>query len=510
MTKNRFAGATRARPSIWTRARSAVVDLGSNSVRLVVFEQAGRTPVAIFNEKAVLRLGRGLQSTGKLNPEGVAGALDVMARYNAIAHAMHADPFEVLATAAVRDATNGPAFVAELERIMPGVPIRILSGIEEAGYSAAGVLAGLPEASGTLADIGGGSLEIVRLEGGRLFSSQSLKLGVLRLQDRAGGDRLRAKTVVEADLATIPWIGTGAGRDLFLVGGAFRALARLHMAQEEYPLQIVHHYALPLEVARHFAGLVPDLPRRMIERVPGLRRRADDLPFAAVVLGRLLRAISPGRVVFSAQGLREGWFLDRVVPGLPATANPLIAEARALGLLLGRDPGLPAVLADWTAPLFTDETALERQWREAACELADTGSHDHPEYRAEQSFLRILRQPGSVLDHPGRAFLATAVAIRYDAEGDEPFITSVRPLLEERQFRRAERLGLALRLAAMLSGGLPGLLVGATLEPGRPAGKLTLTLTRGVGLMAGESVWRRLERLSLCVALQPSMEVAVA
>ena len=168
------------------------------------------------------------------------------------------------------------------------------------------------------------------------------------------------------------------------------------------------------------------------------------------------------------------------------------------------------MLADWTAPLFTDETALERQWREAACELADTGSHDHPEYRAEQSFLRILRQPGSALDHPGRAFLATAVAIRYDAEGDEPFITSVRPLLEERQFRRAERLGLALRLAAMLSGGLPGLLVGATLEPGRPAGKLTLTLTRGVGLMAGESVWRRLERLSLCVALQPSMEVAVA
>ena len=453
LTKDRSAGLTRGRPSIWTRARSAVVDLGSNSVRLVVFEQAGRTPVAIFNEKAVLRLGRGLQASGKLNPEGVTQALDVMARYPRDRSRDACRP--------VRGAGHRRgARRHQRSRLRGGTPADHARRADPhshrrrgGGYSAAGVLAGLPAASGTLADIGGGSLEVVRLADGQILQSQSLKLGVLRLQDRAMGDKVRAKTVVEADLATIPWIGTGAGRDLFLVGGAFRALARLHMAQEEYPLHIVHHYALGLEEARHFAGLVPDLPKRLIERVPGMRRRADDLPYAAIVLRRLLRAISPARVVFSAQGLREGWFLDRVVPGLPATANPLVAEARALGLLLGRDPGLPAVLADWTAPLFLDETALERQWREAACELADTGSHDHPEYRAEQSFLRILRQPGSALDHSGRAFLATAVAIRYDAEGDEPFITAIRPLLEERQFRRAERLGLALRLAAMLSGG---------------------------------------------------------
>lgn len=494
-----------------TPRRSAVVDLGSNSVRLVVFESDGRVPVPIFNEKAVLRLGRGLQATGRLNPEGVSQALDVMARYHAVARAMRAEPFEVLATAAVRDAENGGDFLRDLERLMPGVPIRMLSGAEEAGYAAAGVLAGAPNADGSLADIGGGSLELVRLDSGRLAAARTLKLGVLRLADRAGGDPARARPIVEADLATISWLAAGAGRDLFLVGGAFRALARLHMAQTDYPLHIVHHYTLTREEARSFAGLVPDLPRRTIERVPGLRRRAEDLPYAAVVLRRLLRAIAPRRVVFSAHGLREGWFLDRVAPPPDANADdPLLAEARGLGRLLGRDPGLPDALAAWTAPLFEGESAEERRLRIAACALADTGSHDHPEYRAEQGFLRILRQPGSALDHRGRAFLATAVAIRYDAEPDDALLAAVRPLLDPATAHRAACLGFALRLAAMLSGGTPALLAGATLEPHGDVGRLVLTLRRGAGLMAGDSVMRRLERLAACIGLAPAMEVAVA
>jgi exopolyphosphatase/guanosine-5'-triphosphate,3'-diphosphate pyrophosphatase len=488
------------------KRRSAVVDLGSNSVRLVVYESEGRNAVAIFNEKATLRLGRGLQSTGRLNPEGVSLALDVMARYHAIARAMRADPFEVLATAAVRDASNGPEFTARLERLMPGVPIRILTGDEEAAYSTAGLLAGLPDADGTLADIGGGSLELVRLEQGRHSHAVSLSLGALRLADRAGNDVLAARTIVEADLATIPWLASGAGRDLFLVGGAFRGLARLHMAQTAYPLHIVHHYTLAREEARNFAGSVPSLPKRSIERVPGLRRRADDLPYAAIVLRRLLRATAPRRVVFSAHGLREGWFLHRVARTGPE-ADPIMTEQRELGLLLGRDPGLPPALIAWTALLFAGETAEERHTREAACWLADTGSHDHPEYRAEQSFNRILRQPGGALDHRMRAFLATAVALRYDAEPEAPFLETARALLDASTLQRALQLGLALRLATMLGAGTPDLLAGATLK--QDTQKLTLTLHRGHGLIAGDSVYRRLERLAASLGLQASMDVAL-
>ncbi len=486
--------------------RSAIVDLGSNSVRLVVFESTGRRPVAIFNEKAVLRLGKGLEQTGMLNPDGVGQALDVMARFNAIARAMHADPFEVLATAAARDAANGPDFIRNLERRMPGVPIRILSGEQEAAYGAAGLLTGLPSADGTLADIGGGSLELVRLERGRVSRSASLPLGVLRLADRARNDVARAREVVETDLATLPWLGAGQGRDLFLVGGAFRALARLHMAETRYPLLIVHHYAIEREEARAFAGGVPSTPKRAIERVPGLRRRADDLPFAAVALRRLLRAVMPRRVVFSAHGLREGWFLDRVGRSYPEE-DPFIGAADELGRLLGRDPGLPAALRAWTAPLFPDETDDERRIREAACSLADIGSHDHPEYRDEQAFLRVLRQPGGALEHRERVFLAVAVAIRYEAEPDASFLAAARSLLDPALLARADALGFALRLAAHLSAGTPDLLAGATLRREDPL--LHLDVARGHGLIAGESTARRLDRLAASLGLEGTMTVSL-
>ena len=489
------------------RPRSAIVDLGSNSVRLVVYESTGRRPVAIFNEKAVLRLGKGLEQTGRLNPEGVAQALDVMARFNAIARAMHADPFEVLATAAARDAANGPEFIHGLEQRMPGVAIRILSGEQEAAYGAAGLLSGMPSADGTLADIGGGSLELVRLDRGRISRSASLPLGVLRLADRARNDFARAREIVETDLATVPWLGAGQGRDLFLVGGAFRGLARLHMAETRYPLLIVHHYAIEREEARAFAGGVPSMPKRAIERVPGLRRRSDDLPFAAVALRRLLRAVMPRRVVFSAHGLREGWFLDRVGRSYP-DEDPFVAAADELGRLLGRDPGLPPALRAWTAPLFPDETNDEGRLREAACALADIGSHDHPEYRDEQTFLRVLRQPAGALDHRERAFLAITVAIRYEADPSAPILAAARSLLDPAMVARAEALGFALRLAAHLSAGTPGLLAGATLRREDPI--LRLDIARGVGLIAGESTARRLDRLAASLGLEGTMTVSLA
>src|SRR3954447_14781103 len=200
--------------------RCAVVDLGSNSVRLVVYEGQCRNPVAIFNEKAVLRLCRGLQTTGRLNEEGIGQAFTVLHRYHAVARAMGAGPFEVLATAAVRDARNGADFVAGLQARLPGVRINVLSGIEEAEYSAMGVLCGIPTADGILADIGGGSLEMVRLDKGMRGASHTLSLGAIRLAERAGGDPMAARAIADADLATVPWLAEGANRDLYLVGGA--------------------------------------------------------------------------------------------------------------------------------------------------------------------------------------------------------------------------------------------------------------------------------------------------
>jgi exopolyphosphatase/guanosine-5'-triphosphate,3'-diphosphate pyrophosphatase len=474
--------------------RLAVVDLGSNSVRLVVFEGLRRNPLVIFNEKAVLRLGEGLETSGELNPAGARAALVVLRRYGAIVRAMQAAPFEILATAAVREARNGRHFCEEVGRLLPGVPLRVLSGDEEAALSAAGLVAGIPQADGLLADIGGGSLELVTLRQGRRMGADSLALGVIRLAEKAGHDRDRARLIVAEALARLPHLADNAGRDLYLVGGTFRALARIHMGLVRYPLTIVHHYTVSASEARDFAVRISEMPLRALEKLPNLpRRRLADLPYAAAVLRRLLRVSGAARVVFSANGLREGWYLSHVPPAISAE-EPLLAASRELGADFGRDGRLPPALVGWTDPLFADDTPAERLLREAACWVSDIGSRDHPEYRAENSFLRLLRLPGISVDHYTRAFLALTVALRYEADPRAPFLAPAHALLPPQAVRRAEQLGLALRLAYTFSAGTPELLAATALalEPGR----LVLRLDQNRGAFAGEAVLRQLGRLA--------------
>jgi exopolyphosphatase/guanosine-5'-triphosphate,3'-diphosphate pyrophosphatase len=484
--------------------RCAVVDLGSNSVRLVVYEGLGRNPMSIFNEKAVLRLGRGLQTSGVLDPEGMAQAVTILHRYREVAHAMGASPIEVLATSAVRDARNGPDFTGRLQERMPDVPIRTLSGVEEAELSADGLLCGIPDADGLLADIGGGSLELVRLTAGRSGSALTLPLGVIRLAEQSGGDPSTARLVAEKAFRSIGWLNEIAGRSLYLVGGAWRALARIDMARTDYALRMVHHYTIGGDEARELCARILGASSRELAQMAGIsRRRVEDLPFAAVVLRRLVRMSGARRVVFSASGLREGWLMRLVPPDVRAR-DSLLAGGRDLAGLYGRDPTLPPALLVWTSPLFPFETAFAARLREAACWMSDVGSHDHPEFRSEQAFLRVLRQPGIGLDHPSRAFLALTIALRYEADAAAPFLTQVRRLLDPVSARRAEILGMALRLAYTLSAGTPDLLAGTKLRvEGR---RLVLSLAEDSGVFAGEAVVRRLTRLAQSLDLEAATE----
>lgn len=493
-------------PGASLRPRLGVVDLGSNSVRLVIFEGLSRNPLTIFNEKAVLGLGRGLQNTGRLNEEAIGPALTVLGRYAAVARAMGADPIEIVATAAARDAENGAAFIAAIRERLPDIGIRVLSGPEEGALSAEGVLLGFPGADGILGDLGGGSLELVELNQGVAAPAASLPLGAIRLADRAGGDMPRARAIAEAELATLPWLKRGEGRDLYLVGGAWRALARMHIAQTGYPLSIVHHYVLRREEARDLAGVVAQAPRKTLERMPGApAKRVADMAYAAVVLRRLLRATGARRVVFSANGLREGWYA-RLLPPEVREEDPLLAAGQDLALRWGRDPSLPPALLAWTDAVFEEESREQAALRAASCWVADIGSHDHPDYRAEQAFYRVLRQPGVGLDHHQRAFLALVVALRYEAEANAPYLATAKTLLDVQAVRRAEQLGAALRLAFTLSGGTPVLLRGTSLR--RRGGEIQLRLIEGSGVFAGESVQRRLDALAAALGLSATVEVA--
>lgn len=485
--------------------RRAIVDLGSNSVRLVVFEGELRNPVQIFNEKAVLRLASGLIHTNLLDPVAMDETIVVLKRYAAIARAMAANPFEGLATSAVRDAANGSEFVARISDAVPDLRISVLSGEAEARLSAEGVLCGIPVADGILADLGGGSLELVGLERGIIGLAATLPIGVIRLAEKASGDPQRARGIVLDALERVGFVNVGGGRDLYLSGGAFRALARIHIAQTSYPLAVVHHYTIGREEARDLAGVISGASRKLIERLPGVsRKRIGDLPFAAVILRRLLRATGADRVVFSANGLREGWFM-RQLPLSLREQDPLISAARDLSIASLRDPNLPAALITWTSGLFPSETPHQARLREAACWFSDIGNHEHPEYRAEQAFLRVLRQTGVALDHHARAFLALTLALRYEAPSEAGFLAPARALLGMDAARRAETLGAALRLAYTLSAGTPALLAGTRLAI--VGDRLVLSLNAASGVFAGEAITRRLARLAELLGMESDVEL---
>ncbi|MBR2124220.1 MAG: Ppx/GppA family phosphatase [Acetobacter sp.] len=483
--------------------RSAVVDLGSNSVRLVVFEGVSRNPLPIFNEKAVLRLGRGLTKTGCLNEEGVAMAKGVMRRFYSIVQAMNADPFEILATAAVREASNGLAFIESLQEFMPGVSIRVLSGKEEADYSAIGVLCGIPNAQGVVADVGGGSLELIHLaENGQRREATTLPLGILRLSDRAEGNLEKAGRLAAQDIKSVSWLSRGKadglseirGETLYLVGGAFRALAKLQMARTQYPLNIVHYYTLSRQEACDMVEWICRYEHRGLECFTNIsRRRMKDVPFAAVVLQRLIQQIQPDRVVFCVDGLREGWYMLRVAPSDCLHDDPTEVVAQEMCARLGRSTTLPLALRKWTDSLIRGENECQNHLRRLACLLSDIGSHEHPEYRAEQTYWRILRLQGAGFDHTARTWLALVLAIRYAAEKEASFLNTSRALLTPEQWQNAVVLGVALRLAYFLSGGSDVLLEGTFLR--WEGEELVLGLTSDRVIVNSKGVRRRLEQL---------------
>jgi exopolyphosphatase/guanosine-5'-triphosphate,3'-diphosphate pyrophosphatase len=344
----------------------------------------------------------------------------------------------------------------------------------------------------------------VDLSAGRPGDSESLPLGVIRLAERSGASFPRARAIAEQALSDVPWLQRGQGRDLYLVGGAWRAMAKIHITQTGYPLSIVHHYVLPKDEARDLCSAVISAGERSV-RLPGApAKRMADLPYAAVVMRRLLRETGARRVVFSANGLREGWYA-RHLPEAVRRQDPLEAAGIDLATRFGRDAEMPRALMDWTAPLFPGEGVAEAALRRAACQVSDTGSHDHPDYRAEQAFLRVLRQPGVGLDHHARAFLALATALRYDG-GDAALLAPARALLSDASQQRAERIGAALRLAYTLSGGTPALLAGTSVAVRN--GRLVLRLVEGSGVFAGESVQRRVDSLAAAMGLEAMVELA--
>ena len=492
--------ANSAATGIGGRGRIGIIDIGSNSIRLVVYEHALRAPMPVFNEKVLCGLGRDLERTGALPADGVASALDNLQRFVTLARNMKVVRLDLLATAAVRDASDGEAFVAEVTR-RTGEPVHTISGKEEAQLSGMGVICGMPDADGVMGDLGGGSLELMALEKGALGASVTLPLGPLRLQSLNG--KRTAKEVIDSALASVKWLQDYRGRTFFPVGGAWRAFARLHMEQVGYPLHVIHEYRVSGREAREMASMLAQQSPKSLEKIVGVsKRRLETLPVSLQVLERLLAILQPKSLRFSAFGLREGYYYN-ALSAEERQRDPLIAYAEDEGMRWRRFELMPEEIHDWTSPVFQGETAQEARLRRAASLLSDIAWADHPDYRSEQALLRVLRMPVPGIDHRERAMLALALMWRYKSGVRGADAAMALNLIEDEWAAVAQRIGTSLRLAYNLSGGAPGLLPRTRLS--RSKNVVTLTVPPALRNQLGDVTERRLASLAEAFDARPSI-----
>jgi exopolyphosphatase / guanosine-5'-triphosphate,3'-diphosphate pyrophosphatase len=441
----------------------AVIDIGSNSVRLVVYEAMARSLITIFNEKALCGLGREVQTTGLLAPDAVNKALTALRRFRAVCRVMKVGRIHAIATAACRDASNGPDFIAKAERIC-GVPIEILSGSREAKLSALGVVSGIHKPDGIVGDLGGGSLELVDVRGNSVRRGVTLPLGSLALQDLSHKSLKRAERIVKAELSGVDHLESGRGRAFYAVGGTWRALARIHIIQSEYQLGVMHGYSIPAEDAldfvRRLRRLVTANMLADIEAVADARRPL--LAYAALVLEYVIRVARPRTIVFSTFGVREG-LLYEMLPEAERGKDGFICAAQELNKLLSRSPRHAEELIEWTDRLARvvklRETEEDRRLRHAACLLSDVGWRVHPDHRGEETLNLILNGNFGSIGHQGRALVALSVFYRYAglSEQNEPPI-EIQQLVPPAMLERARLLGAAFRVAHLISAAQTGVL----------------------------------------------------
>jgi exopolyphosphatase / guanosine-5'-triphosphate,3'-diphosphate pyrophosphatase len=483
-----------------------VIDIGSNSVRLVIFEAAQRNPIALFNEKILCGIGRKIGSTGALDPEGVERAREALARFRVITAERGVSRVVAVATAAVRDAKNGAGFVEEASHLC-GVPVRVLSGEEEAMLSAEGVLSGIPDADGLVGDLGGGSLELIELTGGKAGRAATLPLGPLRLMERGDGKVGLLRDVVDAELAQVPWLSKMAGKPFYAVGGAWRNLARIHMGQWNYPLHILQNYEIGAEQALRLSKVVIGLGRKSLQSMVGIsRKRLDTVPYGALVLERLIAAAGLQKVIVSAYGLREGLLFD-MLPPEERRRDPLIEAARELALSQSRNPRIGEELVPWIAPLFPGVPDSVKRLFAAAALLSDTHWRTHPDYRAEVAFLDVQRAQLCGITHAERAFLALCVFYRYaGAEEGGSTVAPLHPIAGDEAAERAHAMGCALRLAHTLCASASDVLPRCPVT--RIERRVVLTLPRDLMALAGESVRKRLAELAEALGCTDHIETA--
>jgi len=486
----------------------AVIDIGSNSVRLVVFSGLQRVPDIVFNEKLMAGLGAKVGETGRMDQSAVNTAISTLKRFKSLCEQMGVDDIRVVATAAVRDAKNGPKFVERAQKEC-GLSIRVIDGAEEARLAGFGVLSGEPHATGITGDLGGGSLELARLAAGEVHETISLPIGPLRLVSQFGNNRAKIKKFLRETFEAIPWLADCEGQNMYLVGGAWRNIVKLMMREKSNPLPILHGYfSSRSEITAYCRRLsklnVLDIP--FGNSLP--TRRREVIPTAAVILIELLSAVRAKRAVTSSYGLREGLLFD-ALKKKERKADPFLYTCDILAHERCRFPEHARVIYDWTRPLFakrrTFNPALRDRLQYAICLLGDIAWRGHPDFRAEKAVEAVLHGNFVGVSHHDRAYVAIALNQAYGAPIDAPHLAPMLPLLKIDDIMEARMMGAALRLAQRLSGGTDRALLLSNLRLTKSV--LYLGVTEEYRDIANDVVLRRVRHLAQLIGRKPRIEV---
>lgn len=479
---------------------AGVIDIGSNSVRLVVYGAGARTPAILFNEKVMAGLGGGVAKGSELTDEAMGIALAALARFAAVAREMGVCTMRAVATAAVRQATNGAAFCARV-CTETGLAIEVISGEDEARGSAYGVIAGIPEADGIVGDLGGGSLELIRVSGGEPHARASVPIGSLKLvAARADGSRALSN-LIAASLDAIPWLRDGAGRPFYTVGGSWRALAHFHMTQTNAPLSIIQQYRIGAAEPESMANELASMGTKALRAIPGVAAaRAPALPGAAALLAEVVRRATSTCIITSSYGLREGLLYAELAPEA-RRIDPLLAACADEAARSARFPATGPALGEWIAPLFAADPPEHARIRTAAALLSDIGWSTNPDFRASRAVDTALHGPWVAITHRERALLAAALNACF---GGEEAATAGggdwRGLAQSADLARADAWGRALRLGQRLGGGSSAPLARARLEAS--GGELRLTLPSDLAALSAPIVRRRLKSLADAMELR--------
>ena len=444
-----FAQAIADDPGTQAVLRVGVVDVGSNSVRLVVFDGAARSPAYFYNEKIMCALGAGLSQTGRLNPKGRTRALGALRRFAALGRGMALPPLTAVATAAVREASDGAEFCAEVEA-ETGIRLHVIPGDEEARLSAQGVLLGWPGSYGLVCDIGGASMELADLAQGTVGRRVTSPLGPLKLAELKGGQKALTAHIAQQVAILHDRMRHETGMRLFLVGGSWRAIARIDMQRRSWPLTVLHEYRMtPAQVADTRAFIAgSDLAA--LRAACGISEdRMALVPIAVQVLDELVRVFRPKDIAVSSYGIREGMLYEQM-PASLREKDPLIEACRFAERKDARLPGFGDVLYDFVRPLFPDADWQRLRIIKAACLLHDVSWRAHPDFRAETCFDNATRANLGGLKHEERVYLGLALLHRYTNKRDQSRYENLFRLVTPDNIREAEVLGRAMRLGAML------------------------------------------------------------